>query len=103
DRVFLARQGRRRFAVYFEFYTTWDPNAPWDMLAKSALISQREHLPTVSIAVVLQRPGFRSRGGQLRLEVSGRPTQHLWFHEVCLWKFTPEPWWEEEPGLMALY
>jgi hypothetical protein len=22
DRVFLARQGRERFAVYFEFYTT---------------------------------------------------------------------------------
>jgi hypothetical protein len=103
DRVFLARQGRQRFVVYFEFYTTWDPDAPWDMLAKSGLLSQREKLPTVCIAVVLEKRRFRSPGGQLRLQVSGGPTQQLWFKEVCLWQLTPEAWWEDEPGLMALY
>jgi hypothetical protein len=103
DRVFLAGQGRERFAVYFEFYTTWDRDAPWDMLAKSGLISQRERLPTVCIAVVLRPRGFRSSGGQLRLEAAGGPTQQLYFKEVCLWWLAPEPWWEDEPGLMALY
>ena len=103
DRVFLARQGRQRFVVYFEFYTTWDRNAPWDMLAKSGLLSQRERLPTVCIAVVLRQRGFRSPGGQLRLEAAGNPTQQLWFKEVCLWRLKPEAWWEDEPGLMALY
>jgi hypothetical protein len=39
----------------------------------------------------------------LRLAAAGGPTQHLWFKEVCLWRLTPEPWWEDEPGLMALY
>ena len=24
-------------------------------------------------------------------------------HEVLLWKVKPEPWWDSEPGLMALY
>jgi hypothetical protein len=103
DRVFLAGRGRKRFAVYFEFYTTWDSAAPWDLLAKSGLLSQRERLPTVSIAVVLRRQGFRSRDGQLRLEAAGGPTQQLWFKELCLWKLKPEAWWEDEPGLMALY
>jgi hypothetical protein len=103
DRVFLGRQRRERFAVYFEFYTTWDRNAPWDMLAKSGLISEREHLPTVCIAVVLRRQGFRSTGGGLRLEAAGGPTQQLWLKELCLWTLKPEAWWEGEPGLMALY
>jgi hypothetical protein len=103
DRVFLARQGGKRFVVYFEFYTQWDRNAPWDMLAKSGLLSQRERLPTVCIAVVLQRRGFRSSGGHLRLEAGSGPTQQLWFKEVCLWQLTPEAWWEDQPGLMALY
>jgi hypothetical protein len=103
DRVFLARQGRKRFVVYFEFYTTWDDDAPWDMLAKSGLLSQREKLPTVCIAVILRRRGFRSQRGQLRLQTADGPTQHLWFREVCLWRLKPEPWWENEPGLMALY
>jgi len=80
-----------------------DRNAPWDMLAKSSLLSQREHLPTICIAVILRQQGFRSRGGQLRLEAAGNPTQQLWFKEVCLWRLKPEAWWEEEPGLMALY
>src|SRR5947209_7984482 len=67
DRVFRAQQGRKRFVVYFEFYTTWDADAPWQMLAKSGLLSERERLPTLCIAVVLRKAGFRSPGGQLRL------------------------------------
>jgi hypothetical protein len=103
DRVFLASQGRERFVVYFEFYTTWEATAPWDMLAKSGLLSQREQLPTVCIPVILRRAGFRSQNGELRLMVGGNPTQQLWYREVCLWQQKPEAWWEDEPGLMALY
>jgi hypothetical protein len=103
DRVFVARQRRKRFVVYFEFYTRWDPNAPWDMLAKSGLLSRREHLPTLCIAIIFRRRGFRTRRGRFRLEAAGGPTQQLWFREVCLWQTVPEPWWETVPGLMALY
>jgi hypothetical protein len=102
DRVFLARQGKERFVVYFEFYTTWDPDAPWDMLAKSGMLSQREKLPTCAVAVVLRPQGFKSRR-LFRLSARGKPTQALWYEEVCLWKMEPEPWWEKVPGLMALY
>jgi hypothetical protein len=103
DRVFRASRGRERFVLYFEFYTRWDRNAPWDMLAKSGLLSRREHLPTVGLAFIFQRRGFRSVNGQLQLEVGGRPTQHLWFQEVPLWQQVPEAWWESVPGLMTLY
>jgi hypothetical protein len=103
DRAFRASHGRERFVLYFEFYTRWDRNAPWDMLAKSGLLSQREHLPTIGLAFVLQRRGFRSVNGQLRLAVANQPTQHLWFREVPLWQQVPEAWWEGVPGLMALY
>ena len=91
------------FVVYYEFYTQWDRNAPWDMLAKSGLLSQRLHLPTVCLAFVLRPRGFRSQAGQLRLEAAGGPTQQLWYREVCLWKVEPEPWWDNVPGLMALF
>src|SRR6516162_4632389 len=103
DRAFRASRGRERFVVYFEFYTRWDRHAPWDMLAKSALLSQRLRLPTVCLAFVLLPQGFRSQGGQLRLEAVGGPTQQLWFREVCLWELEPADWWEDVPGLMALY
>ncbi|HEX5270636.1 MAG TPA: hypothetical protein VFW33_09130 [Gemmataceae bacterium] len=103
DRAFRATRGRERFVLYFEFYTTWDRNARWDMLAKSGLLSQRLRLPTVSLAFVLRRRGFRSSGGRFRLEAVGGPTQQLWFREVCLWRLEPEDWWEGVPGLMALY
>jgi len=103
DRAFLAQQERERFVVYFEFYTTWHNNARWDMLAKSGILSQREHLPTRCIAVVLQEERFVSHQGQFRLEVAGEPTQQLWFREVCLWQEQPQSWWEDEPGLMALF
>jgi hypothetical protein len=92
-----------RFVVYYEFYTQWDRNAPWDMLAKSGLLSQRLHLPTVCLAFVLRPRGFRSQAGKLRLQAAGGPTQHLWYREVCLWEVTPEQWWDNVPGLMALY
>jgi hypothetical protein len=103
DRAFLARRRRERFVVYYEFYTQWDRNAPWDMLAKSGLLSQRMHLPTVCLAFVLRPRGFRSQAGQLQLAAAGSPTQHLWYREVCLWKVEPEPWWDKVPGLMALF
>jgi hypothetical protein len=103
DRAFRASRGRERFILYFEFYTRWDRDAPWDMLAKSGFLSQREHLPTVCLAFVFQRRGFRSAGGQLRLDALGQLTQHVRFREVPLWEQDPQPWWEEVPGLMALY
>jgi hypothetical protein len=103
DRAFRANHGRQRFVLYFEFYTHWDSDAPWDMLAKSGFLSHREHLPTVCLAFVLRRRGFRSAGGQLRLEAVGGPTQQLWFREVRLWELKPDPWWESVPGLMVLY
>src|SRR5947209_20593613 len=53
DRAFRARQRRERFVIYFEFYTRWDRHAPWDMLAKSGLLSQRLRLPTVCLAFIL--------------------------------------------------
>ncbi len=103
DRAFRATRGRERFIVYFEFYTRWHRQAPWDMLAKSALLSQRLRLPTICLAFVLTPRGFRSQGGQLRLEAAGAPTQQLWYREVCLWELEPQDWWEGVPGLMALY
>jgi hypothetical protein len=103
DRAFRASRGRERFVVYFEFYTRWHRDAPWDMLAKSGLLSQRLRLPTVCLAFILLPRGFRSQGGEFRLEAGGAPTQHLWFREVCLWRLQPEAWWEQVPGLMALY
>jgi hypothetical protein len=48
DRVFRARRGRNRFLVYMEAYTYWATAAPWSILSKSGLLSERERLPTVS-------------------------------------------------------
>ena len=73
------------------------------MLGKSGLLSEREELPTVSIAVILLPRGYTPQNGQILLEAAGGPTQQLWFREVCLWTTKPESWWETEPGLMALY
>jgi hypothetical protein len=103
DRAFRASRGRERFIVYFEFYTRWDPHAPWDLLAKSGLLSHRLRLPTVCLVFVLLPRGFRSPGGQFRLTVAGGPTQQLWFREIRLWEVEPQGWWEHVPGLMALY
>ena len=103
DRVFRGQQGRERFVVYFEFFTRWNRAARWSMLGKSGLLSEREQLPTVSIAIILLPRGSQSQQGHIRLEAAGGPTQQLWFREVCLWTQQPQSWWENEPGLMALY
>jgi len=103
DRAFLAEQDGERFVVYFEFFTTWHSNGRWDMLAKSGILSQREKLPTRCIPVILQEEGFTLQNSQFRLEVAGNPTQQLWFQEVCLWRKQPQDWWEDVPGLMALF
>jgi predicted transposase YdaD len=102
DRVFQARRGKQRFLVYMEAYTYWKASAPWSMLSKSGLLSERERLPTVSVVYVLRPRGHRAQGGVFRLAVESQPTQQIWFHEICLWQLTPEPWWERSPGLMAL-
>ena len=102
DRVFRARRGRQRFVVYMEAYTYWKSSAPWSVLAKSGMLSERERLPTVSLVYILAPRGYRPQGGQFRLAVEGGPTQQVWFREICLWQQQPEPWWDEVPGLMAL-
>jgi hypothetical protein len=103
DRAFRARRGRERFVMYFEAYTRWQESAPWSVLAKSGLLSERERLPTVSAVFILLPQGYRAQAGQFRLEALAGPTQQIWFREVCLWQEEPQPWWEEWPGLMALY
>jgi hypothetical protein len=102
DRVFRARRGPRRFLVYLEACTCWTSAAPWSVLAKSGLLSERERLPTVSLVYVLRPRGYRPQGGQFRLAVEEGPTQQVWFREICLWQVEPQPWWDEVPGLMAL-
>jgi hypothetical protein len=60
-------------------------------------------LPTRSLIYVLLPRGYQKQRGSFRLQVTGKPTQQVWFEEVCFWKERPQPWWEESPGLMALY
>jgi hypothetical protein len=102
DRAFRAAQGGESFVVYFEAYTTWRDEARWNLLSKSALLSEREHLPTQTLVFFLTADGYREQDGTFQLAVAGRPTQQLWFHEICLWRERPQPWWEQVPGLMAL-
>jgi hypothetical protein len=102
DRVFKARRGRHRFLVYMEAYTSWKASAPWSILAKSGLLSERERLPTVSVVYVLRQRGYRPQGGNFHLGVDVESTQQVWFHEICMWEQQPEPWWDQVPGLMAL-
>lgn len=90
--------------VYFEAYTRWVESAPWSVLAKSGLLSERERLPTRSLIFILLPQGYEAQKGTFRLEVEpATPTQQIWFTEICLWKQQPEPWWNYHPGLMALY
>jgi hypothetical protein len=102
DRVFRAHRGRQRFVVYMEAYTYWTAAAPWSVLSKSGLLSERERLPTVCLVYILRPRGYRPQGGQFRLAIDEGPTQQVWFREVCLWQMEPQPWWDEMPGLMAL-
>jgi hypothetical protein len=103
DRAFLAAHGRERFVVYFEACTYWDAAAPWSVLAKSALLSERERLPTRCLVFVLHPRGYQAQRGRFRLAVGGRTTQLVALTEVCLWKKRPQPWWEQAPGVMTLY
>jgi len=103
DRVFRARCGRDRFVVYLEAYTRWQASAPWSVLSKSGLLSERERLPTMSLVFILLPRGYRAQHGRFQLAVNGKPTQQVWFREVCLWQLEPEDWWAESPGVMALY
>jgi hypothetical protein len=103
DRVFRARQRGERFVVYMEAYTYWDKAAPWNILAKSALLSERERLPTRTLVYIFRPRGYRSQGGRFRLTVGKETTQQVCFREICLWKKAPQRWWEKVPGLMALY
>jgi len=102
DRVFHARRGKQRFVVYMEAYTRWKAAAPWSVLAKSGMLSERERLPTVSLVYILRRRGYRPQRGHFRLAVDNKTTQHIFFREICLWKQQPQPWWDQAPGLMAL-
>ena len=103
DRVFRTGRGRNRYLVYMEFYTYWDRHAPWNLLAKTGLLSETERLPVVPLVFVLKPRGYRSQNGTVQLSANGQPAQQLWFHEVPLWELTPEPWWDMVSGLMALY
>jgi hypothetical protein len=103
DRTFRARHGRERFVVYIEAYTRWNRAAPWSVLAKSGLLAERERLPTVSLVFILLRRGYRPQDGTLRLAALGAATQQVWFREICMWEQEPQSWWEDHPGLMALY
>ena len=103
DRAFRAARGDERFVVYFEAYTYWDASAPRSALCKSGLLSERERLPTVCILFILHPRGYQSLKGRFRLRVGARTTQLLAVREVCLWKKTPQPWWDAVPGLMPLY
>jgi hypothetical protein len=103
DRAFLARRGRHRFVVYLEAYTYWKREAPWNLLNKSGLLSERERLPTVCLVFILLPRRYRPQQGQFRLAVGGDVTQLLRFREICLWEQEPQLSWEQSPGLMALY
>ena len=103
DRAFRASDATGGFVVYFEFFTTWDGEATWDILAKSGLLSRREKVPTVCVVVVLQPKGHKPQNGRIQLEASGAIRQFVRLEEVLLWEVRPEPWWDGEPGLMALY
>jgi hypothetical protein len=103
DRAFWARRGTHTFIVYLEAYTYWKREAPWNLLAKSRLLSERERLPTVCLVFVLRPRRYRPLNGRFELTTLDETVQFLRVREVCLWELEPQPWWEEVPGLMALY
>ena len=103
DRAFRARRGKERFVVYMEAYTVWTSDAPWSILAKSALLAERERLPVRSLVYVLRPRRYRPQGGRFRLSVGREATQQVWFREICLWQQEPQGWWSDVPALMALY
>jgi len=102
DRAFRAQAGGEKFVVYMEAYTRWQASAPWSVLSKSSLLSERERLPTLSLIYVLLPHGYQPQGGRIRLAVGGVISQLVRFREIRLWRQRPENWWEQSPGLMAL-
>lgn len=102
DRVFRACRGGESFVVYFECFAEWDEEAVWTLPSKAAMLARLKRLPTVLIVLVLQWSGYRPQGGEFRQEALGQVTLLARFREVCAWRLTPEPWWEEHPGLMTL-
>lgn len=103
DRAFRAASGGHTFVVYFEAFTQWKQEARWNLLAKSALLSERERLPTRTFVFVLTPDGYHEQGGTFRLAVEDEATQQVWFREICLWREQPQPWWSTVPGLRTLY
>jgi len=102
DRAFRARNAGERFIVYMEAYPRWQATAPWSVLSKSGLLSERERLPACSLVYVLLPRGYRPQSGTFQLSVEGQVTQQVWFREICLWQQDPRDW-ENVPGLMAMY
>jgi hypothetical protein len=86
-----------------EAYTYWDRHAPWNILTKSSLLSERARLPTRTLVFILRPRGYRSQRGRFRLTVGGQLTQEVRFKAIPMWMQQPQSWWEEAPGLMALY
>jgi hypothetical protein len=103
DRAFRATYQGTRCVVYFEAYTTWKKDALWNVLAKAGMLSEREQLPTLSVVYVLRPRGYKDLNGEFQLQAGSQPTQKLWFFPVPLWQQVPANWWEDSPGLMALY
>jgi hypothetical protein len=103
DRAFRARAGNEHFIVYFEAYKRWTEDAPWSVLAKSGLLSQRERLTTRTVIFVLRPERYREQDGLFNLHLAEEVQQFVRFKAVCLWREKPEDWWQNEPGLMALY
>jgi hypothetical protein len=69
DRAFRATIGGEKCVVYFEAYTHWLESAPWSVLAKSGLLSERERLPTWSIIFVLMPRGYKKQKGTFQLKI----------------------------------
>ena len=75
----------------------------WSVLGKSGMLGERERLPVASLIFILRPDGYSPQNGTMRLTIGGNSAQQVWFYEKPLWQIKPEPWWEREPGLMALY
>jgi hypothetical protein len=103
DRVFIASQKTDPFVVYFEFVTTWTKAVCWSVLGKSGMLAERERLPVACLIFILRRKNYKPQQGTMHLKIGGKSVQQVWFREERLWEIEPEPWWENDPGLMALY
>ena len=103
DRVFIASQLKERFAVYFEFVTTWNSSVCWSVLGKSGMLAERKRLPVACLIFILRRKNYKPQNGTMHLKIRGNSAQQVWFREERLWEIEPQPWWENDPGLMALY